>query len=161
MREELNTLRVDIDAISQLTKDLTPDGFEEDETSNELYATHTSLLLGKAWIGKLLGTMGGTSPYLNDGHRKEVKDIEPTDARATMLGEFKLEGTHTEKVDTLRQYVQTAINKLEALDKDFKFNLDRNGAICRTQVWVHLTEARLHLGFELGRVREEAINEQK
>ena len=147
MKEQLDSLRLEIDTISQLVSSLTT-------KSTQLIDATKSLLLAKAWIGKLLGELGGTSPYKNDGARTDVASIEPTDARATIgMTELSSDGdNHIMKVDRLRQLISKPVDEVVAINP----LASREASIARTQVWIHLTEARLHLGFELGRIREEA-----
>lgn len=90
MKEEITKLRVQIDGLAQLTKDLRPINesspfrnrhelhLEGWINSKEIEKAVDSLYLAKAWLGKVLGELGEETPYKNDGNRKEVKDIEPT-----------------------------------------------------------------------------------
>lgn len=165
MKEQLNQLRVDIDGIAQLVYDLQPHkqelsiirvvpfaiGGYEVQTF-QLYEAHKSLLLAKAWIGKLLGTLGSTSPYTNDGKRNSVADIEPTDARAGIIN-WDTNLNHIQKVDKLRQFIEDTITRVGSLSA-FE---SRESNICRTQIFIHLVESKLHLGFELGRIHDNAV----
>jgi hypothetical protein len=162
MTDQLKQLRLDIDGLTQLTEGLfNPPGFF---ISDETLSCRKSLYLAKAWAGKLLGELGDPTPYKNDGERKDVADIEPTDAQTSkteawahaQLWEYK---NHIEKVDWLHQAIQEKIDVVKFIDSNkFPTPLDtREKAISRTQIWTHLIEARLHLGFELERIRENSI----
>ena len=92
MKEQVKELRVKIDGLYQLTKELKPfwnlsndelrllsvaKDFETKEIKN---AAH-SLIYAKAWLGKVLGELGTENPY-KSGY-KTVADIEPTADKAT------------------------------------------------------------------------------
>lgn len=147
----LDVLRRNIDGTSQMVSSLSPNtaGNYIGSLTIQLYEANKSLLLAKAWVGKLQGTLGGETPYKNDGKRSSVADIEPTDARVD--GWVLQANNHIGAVDSLRQSVTTLITLLEE-STDRLEGLSRYSNICKTQVFVHLTEARFHLGFELGRI---------
>lgn len=161
MKEHLDELRLSIDSISQMVINLRPPECEEGKTSFELYEVNKSLLLAKAWAGKLQGELGGTSPYKNDGNRQSVADIEPTyahvDSKDWAEKNSWKELNHVQQVDQLRQTIQIYVEQVgewwKVLSKEQGYP-SREASICRTQIWVHLVEARLHLGFELGRLRD-------
>lgn len=164
MNETLQLLRVQIDRIAQLTLWLKP--ISEDKpnadgwnfiNSHEIKCCSERLYLAKAWTGMLMGTLGSESPYKNDGKRKEVADIEATDAKSkvspiidttTLLGQK----SHIEIVDYLRQEIKAVIAIVEAITT----TNGREAAICRTNMYTHLCEARFALGFELERIKNEA-----
>ena len=181
MIEKIKALRVQIDGLAQLTKGLKPnDALWGDPkvapenaafkwimvNSKEINQAHDSLILAKAWLGKILGELGNPTPYQNDGKRTDVNSIEPTADTAkfdvlTEKGEImpiNKDGyhignfanlNHIEKVDWLRQEIQK-------LDTDFD-NLKITPINGETFVSFkqHLSEARFWLGFELQRIREE------
>lgn len=176
MKEQITNLRVQIDGIAQLTKGLKPlpmsGGYLEMVNSKEIEKTYDSLIVAKAWLGKLLGELGQETPYANDGKRKSVEDIEPTADKHTLLGntnsDFNLQfvnsdGTtpsiswdnksHIEKVDWLRQEIQHITHLVE--QTIFTSGQSREFAIARTNTYNHLCEARFWLGFELQRIKEE------
>ena len=104
MKQKVKELRVQIDGLGQLTKnisggravDLSLKREDEDmddfivragkeelghllgEQSKQTEKATDSLFLAKAWLGKVLGALGEDSPYPKDGTRKTVEDIEPT-----------------------------------------------------------------------------------
>jgi len=95
MQEQIKELRVKIDGLSQLVKELKPNrktivGYAheyphkiadhvmfEKINSKEIEKVFDSLIYAKAWLGKLLGELGEQTPYANDGKRNNVDDIEP------------------------------------------------------------------------------------
>lgn len=156
MIQELKQLRLNIDATRQLSLEV---GIKEAIYNSNMHNLLHSLNMAKAYVGKLLGEIGEPTPYQNDGKRETVADVEPTDAVAKAddileansvdMVEFA-EKTYVGKIDWLREYVQ---NQLIPILGHIDIGT-REGAIYRTQAFVHLTDARLHLGFELGRLRD-------
>ena len=92
------------------------------------------------------------SPYVNDGIRKNIEDIEPTadvlDGHIISDIEWN-DFNHIERVDWLRQEIQKIIS-LDILNSKPVFN----ATLYQNYTSKHLSEARFWLGFELGRVRE-------
>lgn len=145
------------------------DDFTFNRNSIEIDRAVQSLLMAKAWFGKLLGAQAAPTPYQNDGKRKEVSDIEPTadtwveaagltgDKDGNPLDALQLGTTiivfyewvkksHIEKVDFLRQEIQSVI-------KEWQGEMSPLDPPILHQALVHLIEARFHLGFELERIR--------
>lgn len=204
MKEQIKQIRVKIDGLSQLVKDLktkktqvnialktkqeTIDDFltrveseklgvEIIEQSEQIKKCYDSLILAKAWLGKVLGKLGESTPYANDGNRKTVDDIEPT---ADTLNKFKVKSigfnenvdstyiyynlskenwdmfNYIEKVDWLRQEIQMISNQYKdfVIPENNKYfvNLFIDKSYC------YLAEARFWLGFELKRIRESSTH---
>jgi hypothetical protein len=135
MKEQITELRIKIDGLAQLTKELKPikTGWVGEPIPNvdkvginskEIKKTYDSLILAKAWLGKCLQQLGESTPYSNDGKRKTVKDIEPTaDKAPTEINGFKLdtmwrieglnrEPNYIEKVDWIREEIKKTIDNL-------------------------------------------------
>ena len=210
MIQQIKELRVKIDGLHQLTKDLKPNVkweinvatippfftveeyielFEKtnysivnmpegDKTIREIPTQYKeiedaakSLLLAKAWLGKLLGELGSDNPYSTG--KREVKDIEPT-ADAAHLNEgiseysniqvqlgvnpseiFNAEiykrKNHIEKVDWLRSEIQSVIDEVYKI-----LEINSRSRLTGENAWRHLCEAKMWLGFEFGRVRDES-----
>lgn len=163
----LQELRLDIDALYQLIEPLEP--IEDDcieslySKSDELKEVSKSLFLSKAWCGKLIGELGGTSPYKNDGNRKSVSDIEHTDSQAqyleNVIGHYLSnrknswsDKNYIEKIDKLRELVDYVSNK-------FIKSYASCESILITIIFMHIQESKLWLGFELGRIRNQAQKE--
>ncbi len=162
MLKKIKNIRIEVDGFSQLVKGLTPDG------SNKIVTKETekccdSLLLAKAWLGKLLGFFGSPTPYANDGKRTDVNSIEPTADKGNPV-EQKGESTfdydnknHIEKVDFLRQEIQKVIPKVELLGEgDGDQTLGYNQVLQKHLIVQYLSEARFWLGFELQRIKEQS-----
>ncbi|TXG79209.1 MAG: hypothetical protein E6R13_10225 [Spirochaetes bacterium] len=201
MKEQIIELRIKIDGLSQLTKGLTPKtqaidflacprleeelldtwieraksvgAYKESVFSNskEVQKAYDSLILAKAWLGKILGEIGESTPYANDGNRKDVKDIEPAaDKMNPVTNRVSVseepvvhpynhfvtfsrtqwqDKSHVEKVDWLRE-------ELNKVFLEFK-TIPLTGLQFTTVMSFeqHIQEARFHLGFELGRIRDE------
>lgn len=177
MKEQIKELRVKIDGLYQLTKELKPiTGLEEQivigsnivwdkkapRNSKQIEDAAHSLIYAKAWLGKCLGELGEENPY-KSGY-KTVADIEPTADKCEVLCTTGLEGiatnqtwkeiNHIQKVDWLRTEIQKIIEELikwytHSPTPTREFN------IARTNAYNHLCEARFALGFELERIKEE------
>lgn len=171
MKNQIKELRVKIDGLAQLTKELKPIskylGVGESESSKpflfnskEIEKAVDSLYLAKAWLGKMLGELGTETPYANDGKRKSVKDIELTADQSWYKKEelnhdmnFDLfrEKNHIEKVDWLRQEIKKLfipILNLQISDYNITIRYWNN---CLTE----LEKSRFWLGFELERCKNE------
>lgn len=172
MIKKTKELRVQIDGLSQLVKGLkpmvgcgNPDCIECD-ISYETNKSYDSLILAKGWLGKFLAELGAENPYKSGYKTKE--DIEPTaDVSLPItlakqlnttkpIGSSVEEMNHIEKVDFLRTEIEKVIGEAKILsDGTFEFKPSRESAIARTNAYNHLCEAKMWLGFELSRIKEE------
>lgn len=170
MTQTIKELRIKIDGLYQLTKDLKPHsgkgikfqielgipGFN----SNEVNEAARSLKLAKAWLGKLLAELGNKTPYSSG--KKEVKDIEPTadtypkEMHGYEIGTtWRIEGinrepNHIEKVDWLRSEIQKVIDEVYKI-----LEINSRTRLTGESAWRYLCEAKMWLGFEFQRIREE------
>lgn len=172
MQEEIKKLRVNIDAIAQLTIGLQPHkamyaeaginaGQGVDFNTKEINKCVDALYMGKAWLGKVMGELGVASPYKSSGH-KTKEDIDPTADVAKNTEEFPLapenweEGdvtkSHIEKVDYLRNEIEKCVQTIKSVA--IPQGSSRELAIARTNSYTYLCEARFHLGFEFQRIKE-------
>ena len=174
MKEQIKQLRVKIDGLIQLCEGLKPitnyvggvDPYKDDaplsvlaypnENSQEIKEAVKSLKLSKAWLGKVLGSLGSENPY-KSGYRT-VEDIEPTaDEHRGILHDPQegekpwLTKSHIEKVDWLRTEIKrTGVQLYNTIH--FKEIGISEGELA----YKYICEARFWLGFELGRVRDES-----
>lgn len=115
-----------------------------------------SLLLTKAWLGKVLEELGATNPY-KSGY-KTVEDIEPTaDVAKNLTVDFDggwEEMNHIERVDWLRKEIKQVIKNLPDTKPSSRLE-----AIAWTNTYNYLSEARFWLGFELQRIKESKTND--
>ena len=161
MKEQIKEIRVNIDGLYQLTKELKPMDCNNNNpglknTSKEIEDAAHSLIYAKAWLGKVLGELGEETPYKNDGNRKDVKDIEPAaDKEGFFLQDDWCEKNHIEKVDWLRQEIQSLIR-----DTDYITSETGRVYIYGLRVEQYLSEARFALGFELSRCKKEHENKR-
>mgnify|MGYP001363868821 CR=1 FL=1 len=186
MKEQIKELRLSCDGLSQLTHNLKPLRYIEsykdykDSNSNEINKAYDSLILAKAWLGKLLQELGEATPYANDGNRKDVKDIEAAaDTYEIKFTTTEIDGikisspeysgllvmNHIEKVDWLREEVGKVVEEVKSLfstELTDRFNKVKWSGIqvlnienCYNNILTNLSEARFWLGFELGRIRDE------
>ncbi len=170
MKDKLSKLRLTIDGYYHLVEALNPaeeskpaytdSGLEysiknpsdSGVTSMPLYECGKSLLLAKAWAGSFLGYLGSDNPYKNNGTRKELKDIEPTDSiHKVGYPELNdgLEPTYIQKVDWIRERIKDLVTEIGEDD-------EYHGEVYGEQIYIKLTEARFHLGYELEKIRNES-----
>lgn len=164
MKEKVKELRVRIDGLTQLVNDLKPKEFL---SARHIIKTYDDLLLGKAWLGKVLGELGTESPYANDGSRKTVGDIESAADTSDELNWIKqgswtskvtgIDLNYIEKVDWLRQEIQKVIKEVDNIPLTLQMISDKLN-VSAYQSKIHLSEARFWLGFELQRIKEEDGN---
>jgi hypothetical protein len=142
MKKELNDLRPALDGMSKVASNC---------MSHE---AALSLKMAKAYCGILLGTMGSKSPYKKDGQRKTVADIEPTADVANVPVKFIVGDERVGVIDNLREVIKAQIKSMETIETTLPEGerLTREGAIARTLVWTHLTNARIQLGFTLSEI---------
>lgn len=172
MKEQIKKLRISIDGLAQLTKELklskkeiigtntdiigsimTFNGWR-DINSKEIEKAVDSLYLGKAWLGKVLGELGNENPYGSGYKTKE--DIVPTQDVATLEVSLALLN-HVEKVDFLRSAIEEIVKEVKdiSLIQQPSVPFSREFAIARTNCYTHLCEARFWLGFECERIKNE------
>lgn len=169
MKEQIKDLRIKIDALAQLTKELKPVSTSKWVNPNEYYIfmdnsqeinkATDSLYLAKAWLGKVLGELGNENPYGSGYKTKEdivfTQDVHQDIDRFTireMAGEDIIwkKASHIEKVDWLRTEIGKFSEEIINL-KDITHTI--NCLIATTNCYTHLCEARFWLGFELERIK--------
>ncbi len=170
MVEKIKKLRVEIDGLAQLTKELRPIEYvyskKELELYNQLYSetengilgvsqkynskeiekATDSLYLAKAWLGKVLGELGTQNPY-GSGYKTKEDIVSTQDVSGPVLV-FE-DFNHIEKVDWLRQEIEKVIKQVVNLD----LKGTRELAIARTNAYTHLCESKMQLGFKLERIK--------
>ena len=186
MKEQIKELRVKIDGLAQLTKELKPIELNMDDYimsysdlieypnlkknlklhSKEIEKSYDNLILAKAWLGKVLGELGEDTPYKNDGKRKSVEDIEETADVAKNLT-VNIDGgweemSHIQRVDWLREEINVLVVKVydlltaSQIIPEIKVKHSRQLlTMYFDSCFRYLSEARMWLGFELGRIRDE------
>lgn len=155
MEQEIKELRVKIDGLVQLIKSLKEEHNKESKypfNSPECSKGYDSLILAKAWLGKMLQEIGTLSPYKSGYRTKE--DIVSTAEVAKNLtvdvdGGWQ-EMNHIERVDYLRTEIQYLIDNTTDFSEDADYIELEQGF-----VYKYLCEARFWLGFELQRIKEE------
>lgn len=172
MKEQVKELRVKIDGLYQLTKELKPIkkyihpttvGGESKligcKNSKEIEDAAHSLIYAKAWLGKVLGELGAENPY-KSGY-KTVSDIEPTADKATGGRDPYSQvidwdsSNHIIRIDWLRTEIEVIINQVKNLGRTTEMSFTKEFNIARTNCYNHLCEARFALGFELERIKLE------
>lgn len=218
MQKEVKNLRISIDGLAQLVRELKPkerfivdiamipqsvgidlskfikyfeesgyalintkENGEEESKFNAFQSTgslnkeidkcYDSLILAKAWLGKVLGELGEETPYKNDGNRKNVEDIEPTADKHSMERilptpiqyHYDNDYTHIQKVDLIRQKIANALQMPSGIENVDRTNSDRMLRILTFMSYFnkYMVEARFWLGFELERIREKETKNLK
>jgi hypothetical protein len=168
MKEQIKNLRIKIDGLAQLTKELKPVSTSKWVNPNEYYVymdnsqeinkATDSLYLAKAWLGKVLGELGTENPYGSGYKTKEdivsTQDvcIIPEMSDIHQADKYN-NGNHIEKVDCLRIEIQLLITELNEIQ-----NLEQGpitGLLAWNFIYQHLCEARFWLGFEMERIKTE------
>jgi len=159
----MKKVRKDIHAIFSALQDL--------PKSREMALAITKLEEAKMWAGQILALQGEETPYANDGNRKIKNDIEKeTDVPEFGDYLFTEETTLIEKIDVLREeiskikygkYIVDFINIMEkkAIEKEERSSIQLEllpSATAITSFVSKITEARMWLGKELGRIRDKA-----
>lgn len=104
----------------------------------------------------------GDNPYAkSDGNRKTKEDIEPMFDITLNVLQFVDETNQIQKVDTLRQYIDKLIERVNNFINDSEIsenNLtdeeESLAAICIANQISSLMKSRMWLGMELGRLRD-------
>lgn len=150
--------------IFKQTNFLFVDGFNNSKAiyeNVEIKECHKNLILAKAWLGKVLGELGENTPYVNDGKRKTIEDIEPASDTSSLketlntnnpgLKWFEKDLTHIEKVDWLRQEIRNVQKEIHNVSD---CGTPISGLLAWNFIYQHLCEARFWLGFELQGIKE-------
>ncbi len=131
-----------------------------DRNSKQINKAYDSLILAKAWLGKILGELGEESPYANDGKRKDVGDIEPTADTNWLKDNIDELGTdwhqrnHIEKVDWLRKEIKDCGKDTNDIIREIDKLQEGGYELIYHNIHTHLTEAKMWLEFELERIKE-------
>ena len=162
MRNEVKELRVKIDGLSQLVKGLKPiSKYTHNRkaankqinvylmiNSDEINKAYDSLILAKAWLGKVLEELRTTNPYPYGSGYKTKKDIVYKEELW-----FENQTSHIEKVDWLRKEIQAIFKQIEKTQfYGIYFHKYEMGDNYCNWFYKHLQEAGFWLGFELQRV---------
>jgi len=138
--KELSDVRIELDMLYHQLK-------ARETTYNGLEAAN-SVILAKAWLGEVLSVLGSKTPYKPV---TEVKDIPKTQDVSV-----NVESTNEDRLIYLnecRSKILEIIGKTNVWSiKDKEVIYHVNQAITR------LVEAKFHLGFELGILRDSAAN---
>lgn len=150
--EKIKEIRQNLDQLSKLAHKT--GGVSKFEPSENLKKVSKQLLFAKAWLGKCLGYMGNSTPYLNDGKRKSVKDIEPTDDETVcFVSDDWYEKDYVERIDIMRTMIKQNIGLVEEIMNDVPNKWLVNASVANA--WTYLNNASMQCGFELQRLREE------
>lgn len=160
-KDKVQSLIINADYILENIKDLSvvSDHFKRqnyrNNSSPELVNAVENVMIGKAYLGQTMGQLGEKTPYQNDGKRETAKDIEPTANKVAdpINPEFRAYDT-VKKIDLLRGELQLILNKIMDLKQDANNKWSYHANIYTTSAVIYLTNAKMWLGFELGRIRD-------
>lgn len=160
--EKVHALREDIDEVMQVVDALeTPVGPYQGSVravavSAPLNECVTQLRMGKQWLGKVCEARGYASPHRND--YKEKSDIAPTADVKQHPGKGWKAGKDMpfERLEYVSQltFLRAVIGDLIDTAEHLEAGKSRHESIALTQVYVHLSNARMAIGWEFARVRE-------
>ena len=131
--------------------------------SAEIVKAMNSLLIAKAWMGKMLQALGGTNPY-SESHNPQSPVIEKATDETTsnMLSVFESENvmTQTGRVKYLRSMISETMNTARIVISGKEgYNAEKKmksfEAMYPYFALQHLEEAKMWLGWELGFIRKE------
>lgn len=129
--------------------------------SRELSLAKTKSQEAMMWTGTLLKYISNSpTPYANNGKRKTIADIEPMFDNTSET--FKFGDNQVQVVDGLREFLDNKASHIIAFSFDFWTEMTENGvdeasfliSDCLDSMRKYLTEARMWLGMELGRLRD-------
>lgn len=135
------------------------------EGSRELSLSNTNVQTAMMWTGTYMKfSKLGDNPYAkHDGNRKTVADIEPMfDATNDTFTKDILDKGAIYTIDQMRTYLGEQIEAIIAFtiseDSNYDVELTKSEEVqadlCVLWIHKHLTEARMWLGMELGRIRD-------
>lgn len=142
----IKELRVELDSYDQIL-------FKYLQKTPQIKAASSSLLMAKAWLGKLLGILGEATPYKKDGKRHSIKDIEPAADKSVSNFAHVEKMNEIERLDWLREKIKTVEEDFESMCQN-QSSVVLKIDVCLLSVSQHLTEARFWLGLDLGRIRD-------
>lgn len=136
------------------------------EGSREMSLVKTSLQKAMIWSGTFLKfSKLGDNPYAkNDGKRKTVKDIQPLfDDTALTLPEDILNKGKIVVLDTMREFLTPKIEEMmlyleESQEEELWDKLTPvefgHCSMCLINIYTYLTESKMFMGMEFGRLKE-------
>ena len=144
--------------------------YPEGRGSRELSTTKTSAQKAMMWTGTYMKFAKlGDNPYAkHDGNRETVADIEPMfDTTNDTFTKDILDKGAIYTIDQIREYLDkqtSALVNYVASGEDSKVYVDNGlspeelmqASMCIFNIHQNLTETRMWLGMELGRMRDEA-----
>lgn len=127
-------------------------------TNRELALAITSAQMARQWMGKMLGTLNTKHPY-PESTNPESPVIEPmAEDTKEMLDNYNGTRPRTAVIKELRKHCETLIdgpNGLKDMAQISVWDDDHIQAIYAMQAFVNLTQCKMWLGEELGRIRNE------
>lgn len=170
LKEKLDLLRTELDGIAKLVKE--SQNISWISGMQNIYVSGLKVELAKAWLGILMKHLGSKTPYVNDGKRHEVKDIDKTTNVSTILEQLKdgvknvigrngdkhIDWTTSnliEKLDFLREELEVVLTDFQTIEGEYRLP-NREASIARTEAWKYMVEAKMELGFALQEIKKQA-----
>lgn len=129
------------------------------DQSSEISLAKISLDRAFAWLGQTMQFLGSKSPY-PDSQNPTSDHIEPVVADSSELNLLQnwviLDRTQTARVKDFRSKLQDTIDQITPLMNAVMYNDSRKPALAMEQVFISLTDAKMWLGWELGRIKQVA-----
>lgn len=139
--------------------------------SRELSSVKTSAQKAMMWTGTYMKFAKlGDNPYAkHDGNRETIEHIEPMfDATNDTLTKDILDKGLIYTVDQMREYLgaqidalmkyMTDVDRMQQTEQNLTPEEIIHTNMCMFNIYTNLTETRMWLGMELGRIREEGEN---
>jgi hypothetical protein len=126
---------------------------------NSIYEANKELMIARAWLGDILAGLGQNNPYKHD--YRTTSEIEPIADSSD--DRYHLTGVHLEDIQATRVHISSILLSLEVVKESFMMNVWPSAIGARnwdklmasfTLCQVHLKQSRFHLGYELGRLRD-------
>jgi hypothetical protein len=158
--EKVKSLRIHLDSVANKVEKL---DFDNPSVLMYLMNCHNSIMMAKAHLGNLLGGLDQDTPYVMDGKRHSVADIEqatdkaPFDYMLVAMDWERLNGI--EQIDAIREILKHLKKTLWRINTDYITlsgqDLSNSSRRCVVYTEQHIIEARFNLGFVLGELRKE------
>lgn len=127
-------------------------------SSREVSLTNTSLQLAFSWLGEALKETGSQTPYVNSENPGNAI-IEPTADHLEgndLSKEFsEIDQTHTARVKYMRGAIQKVLDSFKKYGDEVLLTSPACMTLALADSYKALKEAKIWLGWELGRIKKE------
>lgn len=137
--EQIKSFRVTIDGLSKRAY------FTRQIVSEELK-------MSKAWLGMIFSVCGLESPYYTANVPSEIPSTTDVNNDAIENIEFNNHEQYLDAINRLRESIDSLFEQMQMFEVEFLKAYTNKVEDCYKQSWVHLVNAKMHLGFELSRL---------